>query len=248
MFSLFSKRRAFTLIELLIVVAIIAILAAIAVPNFLEAQTRAKISRIKADMRSLTTALEAYSLDHNSYVPPASDLTGHNSQGHGGFFEMLSTPIAYITDAFVEDPFVLDEKVGNWSGSERYLRYRGYNQYGSVNFWHKHPYQDLVKGTPTSPLDGNGNLLSGKVTFWALYSMGPDRERTRITMPDGKTTSNHLFGYWPQNNFPETVVQFAYDPTNGTKSQGEIWKAGGSPGTDKNKMMEFQSELLKYQF
>lgn len=52
-----KKPGAFTLIELLIVVAIIAILALIAVPNFLEAQIRSKVSRAKSDLRSIATAL-----------------------------------------------------------------------------------------------------------------------------------------------------------------------------------------------
>jgi len=60
-------KKAFTLIELLIVVAIIAILAAIAVPNFLEAQTRAKIARVQSDQRTYSTALETYYIDNNSY-------------------------------------------------------------------------------------------------------------------------------------------------------------------------------------
>ena len=67
-----QKVKGFTLIELLIVVAIIAILAAIAVPNFLEAQVRSKVSRVKADLRVLATGLEAYYVDYNMYVASAS--------------------------------------------------------------------------------------------------------------------------------------------------------------------------------
>ena len=70
------RARAFTLIELLIVVAIIAILAAIAVPNFLAAQTRGKLARMQADLSSLSLAIEAYRVDQvgDPRQPPCNTL------------------------------------------------------------------------------------------------------------------------------------------------------------------------------
>ena len=140
--------RAFTLIELLIVVAIIAILAVIAVPNFLEAQTRSKVSRVRADHFALATALEAYRVNEMGYVN-ARSATG----------EVLA-----------------------------------------------------VYGTP-------GDL---KVKFFVLFSHGPDRVRSLTA--DGKTFLQQDILLNP-NRFTELI----YDPTNGTTSNGEIFRAGGSP-------------------
>src|SRR5215813_2641707 len=61
------KQSGFTLIELLIVVAIIGIIAAIAIPNLLNAIDRSKQKRTMADMRSIGTACEEYSIDNNFY-------------------------------------------------------------------------------------------------------------------------------------------------------------------------------------
>ena len=86
-------RAGFTLVELLIVVAIIAILASIAVSNYLEAQTRAKVSRSDADLRSIAAALEAYQVDRNHYPPTPMESLGSRDQR----LAFLTTPIAYLT-------------------------------------------------------------------------------------------------------------------------------------------------------
>jgi len=90
-------KRAFTLIELLIVVAIIGILAAIAVPNFLNAQLRAKIAKAESEMKTIADALSMYFLDNNNYPPDGTNAYfGHKH---------LTTPIAYL-NGFLLDIFV----------------------------------------------------------------------------------------------------------------------------------------------
>lgn len=93
------ERRGFTLVELLVVVSIIAILASIALPNFMEAQIRAKVVRTKADLRTIAVALESYSTDNNGY-PPFPLALGPNYRR----FIPLTTPIAYLSDIPL-DPF-----------------------------------------------------------------------------------------------------------------------------------------------
>jgi type II secretion system protein G len=70
-----TNSKGFTLIELLIVVAIIGIIAAIAIPNLLNAIDRGKQKRTMADLRTLGTANETYSID-NSFYPTATTIAG----------------------------------------------------------------------------------------------------------------------------------------------------------------------------
>lgn len=67
-----SCSRGFTLIELLIVVAIIGIVVAISIVNMINAIERARQRRTMADMRSISTAVEAYGADNNRFPPSAA--------------------------------------------------------------------------------------------------------------------------------------------------------------------------------
>jgi len=66
--KLHTRRGGFTLIELMIVVAIIGILAAIAIPNFLRFQLKAKSSEGKTNLAAIRTAEESYFAEYNVYV------------------------------------------------------------------------------------------------------------------------------------------------------------------------------------
>jgi type IV pilus assembly protein PilA len=69
-----KRREGFTLIELMIVVAIIGILAAIAIPNFLKFQLRSKTGEAKANLAAIRTAEEGYFSEYGIYVGVAAKV------------------------------------------------------------------------------------------------------------------------------------------------------------------------------
>lgn len=168
-----KKYNGFTLIELLIVVAIIAILAAIAIPNFLAAQTRSKVSRARADMRTAATGMEAYRIDNDNY-PPMNDVPGWAPLPTGFHSRLpiwLTTPVAYITrittDEFKEiapapDPSVTEEQ-------NHRLTYFNYIQFKDANQYYS----------------ANRHYDAGD---WLIYSWGPDRD-ANFTAEDGAYTN-----------------------------------------------------------
>jgi type IV pilus assembly protein PilA len=67
------SKAGFTLIELMIVVAIIGILAAIAIPNFVRFQLRAKASEGKTNLKGIAVAQESYRAEFDVYIPAAAE-------------------------------------------------------------------------------------------------------------------------------------------------------------------------------
>jgi len=203
----------FTLIELLVVVGIISILASIATPNFLEAQTRAKVSRVKNDARVVAVALESYSVDNTSYpYRSQASVMGlwnyHFGRCDTKMTEMsvLTTPIAYIS--------ILPVDIFNKREQE---------PFNVLDYWSREITRDI--------LDREGTQLNAVSTSpgFAVVSYGPDNSLGYLGNPVGCPSAS--------GNPARNTLYKTYDPTNGTVSYGNIFRlqSGGEGSTFFNK-------------
>lgn len=231
--------RAFTLIELLIVVAIIAILAAIAVPNFLAAQTRAKVAKVENDLRTLAVGLESYFVDNNQYPPMAqqTSLTAITAQGPGGSAAVsggLSADRQFLSATATFGKGRTFRLVGNPT-NERFTTLTSPVSYLSslppdpfadtrgLTYRYHHDRAGFIVGSYGPDTDETtGGDLPWNAGFinqgTPTYNSGMEVSYTsRISQPSLTLLTGPVT--------PSTGKQkYTYDPTNGVTSPGDIWR------------------------
>lgn len=181
-----GKTKGFSLIELLIVIAIISIITAIVVPNLMSANIRAKVSGVEADMGSIAIALEDYKVDHGEY--PRDSRFSRNS--------------SYASDIIAETSQAFNGKSGSDDGNDAiglgYLVYpkadfeptylkriagdpfnnSGKEDWNGTSGAHNHHYSyytgkwDSDTGTSVDSASRNDSPQ-----YWALVSWGPDQDK-----------------------------------------------------------------------
>lgn len=189
------KERAFTLIELLIVVAIIGILAAIAVPNFLNAQMRAKLAQVESNFKALGTAFELYRVDFNSY--PLHDPSHRQNVMNNG----LTTPIAYIAqmpkDIFQQSKMAVTTALASTAVAELHPEPFYAPAYG-------HPGMDSI------PARGSGSDLTVR------FRADPQQyNKAQAMWPNGRYVVS--VGPDTEHDYPGV-----YNVSNGLVSRGDI--------------------------
>jgi prepilin-type N-terminal cleavage/methylation domain-containing protein len=85
-----KKQDAFTLVELMVVVAVLAILAAIAIPSYLGIQKRTARSEAKSNLQALSLALEGYMSENNDYGAANLYTYFEGAFGHSGNLEIIT--------------------------------------------------------------------------------------------------------------------------------------------------------------
>ncbi|MCE7908051.1 MAG: prepilin-type N-terminal cleavage/methylation domain-containing protein [Candidatus Omnitrophica bacterium] len=202
------KKSGFTLIELLIVIAIILILIAIALPNFLEAQIRAKVTNAMAEMRSIEPAIASYLQDWKRYPRDGFELPafpGTYPEENPRIWVQLTTPIKYF-GRIPYDEFHVANK--DTQGNQRSEKNQTYRYYGA--WWRCL----AIGGNPkkNSETCSKPEAERDFVGKWVIFSPGPDQI--------------HNYGEWSMYRPYLRTAPYLYSPTNGTTSIGDLVKWG----------------------
>ena len=198
------KRDAFTLIELLIVVAILGIITAIAVPNYRDAMIKSRVARAKMDLRALGGALHTYRLDHNIFPRRDSDLLFFADY----LLPDLTSPVAYLSSPRLRDPF---GPVAEYIAPQRKM--------------------DFVTGAADYPVMKNSYTYTPYVSFARLHGLESRRREAFVVASVGPDQMDSFIVDVPfpdSYRYPgDSVRDSIYDPSNGTISLGDIGYFGG---------------------
>jgi prepilin-type N-terminal cleavage/methylation domain-containing protein len=211
-------RRGFTLIELLIVIAIILILISIALPNFLEAQERARVARAKGNLKTMETAVLSHQLTYgflySDYNDPAT--VTRKTRNKSSPFIQLPCPISPViarskgglTFIVSQDTFYAANLHCPLTTPMKFM-----DAAKTVDPW--------SDGTIPVGMDSRYEVPAGArgdspkyILYSAYFVSGPDR----------------IAGHWLRGSDPRGIG-LVYSPTNGTRSMGDLWMVAANDAT-----------------
>lgn len=249
------RSNGFTLIELLIVIAIILILIAIALPNFLEAQIRAKVTRAEADIRNLATAIEFFRTEYSHYPVGTDDpaavpvevrtlferygaygfytfrtVFSGNAASTLGFFDLpANTPVGVVPGLTTPNPYIESIPTDPFTTVPGFITYSYREDRAQpVNGWVVTSFgPDMDEG------ENPGKTASGDpprpLLMPLLDARGAGRNgdiNERAAHPGSDATGFAGAAKAPRGLMEVELLALAYSPTNGTKSEGDIYRTG----------------------
>jgi len=185
-------------------------LAAIAIPNLLQANLRAKVARVHVDLRSVSIAIELYRLENDHYPPDSQFSTPGLMEFHPFLPRLifLTTPVTHMS--------IVPEDVFAGPGIENFKPFGASYRipYGAGPPIQPFTFDWAQKILPDGGFEDHQvweNISAQpQNVLWAMRSVGPDQIPTWLGNPEAKR----------------------YDPTNGVVSYGDIICTGPGRGLD----------------